>query len=182
MRPSLLFNSRLASRLLPVANRRRTAFAATAMASPTPPPTLVAAAAMFDDRGRVLLAQRPAGKHMAGLWEFPGGKLAPGETLEAALVRELREELGVIVAPSSLTPLTFASHLYEGGIHLIMPLYSVDDWTGSVGAVGAEGQALAWVDVSKLKDYEMPAADVPLLPAVAAAALARAVPSIADAT
>lgn len=174
------FASRLLARAPPPLARRRTA-ATSAMAS-TPPPTLVAAAALFNDEGRVLLAQRPAGKPMAGLWEFPGGKLAAGETLERALVRELSEELGITVAERALTPLTFASHVYDGGIHLIMPLFAVTEWSGNVGAVGAEGQALAWVDVAKLKDYPMPAADVPLLPAVAAAARERAVPSIADAT
>lgn len=183
--PALLPASRaVASRLLRAPPRRAvTVTASAAMASPpAPPPTLVAAAALFDDAGRVLLAQRPAGKPMAGLWEFPGGKLAPGETLERALVRELGEELGIAVPERALAPLTFASHVYEGGIHLVMPLYAVTEWTGSVGAVGAEGQALAWVDVGKLGDYPMPAADVPLLPAVRRAAAERAVPSIADAT
>ena len=122
---------------------------------------LVSAVALIDSDGRVLLAQRPEGKSMAGLWEFPGGKVEPGETCEAALVRELREELGIEVCLECLAPFTFASHAYED-FHLLMPLYVCRRWKGQV--VGAEGQAIAWVRPQKLKDYPMPLADIPLIP------------------
>lgn len=122
---------------------------------------LVAAAALIDRDGRVLLAQRPEGKSMAGLWEFPGGKLEAGETPEAALIRELQEELGINTWQSCLAPLTFASHAYEG-FHLLMPLFACRKWEGIVTA--QEGQKLAWVEPSKLRDYPMPPADVPLIP------------------
>lgn len=121
---------------------------------------LVAACAMVDTDGRVLLARRPEGKSMAGLWEFPGGKLQPGETPEAAVIRELREELGVDVAEACLAPFAFASHAYER-FHLLMPLYVCRRWQGR--PEGREGQALAWVRVAKLGDYAMPPADKPLV-------------------
>ncbi len=121
---------------------------------------LVAACAMIDSDGRVLLAERPAGKSMAGLWEFPGGKLDPGETPEAALVRELKEELGVDTAESCLAPLAFASHSYET-FHLLMPLFACRVWQGIPSA--REGQALAWVRKQALRDYPMPPADLPLV-------------------
>lgn len=122
---------------------------------------LVSAVALIDVDGRVLLAQRPEGKSMAGLWEFPGGKVESGETPEAALVRELREELGIDTSESCLAPLTFASHSYDD-FHLLMPLYACRRWTGSV--VPMENQQLAWVRARDLKDYPMPPADIPLLP------------------
>ena len=122
---------------------------------------LVAAVALVDKDGRVLLSQRPMDKQLGGLWEFPGGKVEAGERPEAALIRELKEELGIDVAESCLAPLTFASHAYED-FHLLMPLYVCRRWKGQV--VGAEVQALAWVRPQKLKDYPMPPADVPLIP------------------
>lgn len=122
---------------------------------------LVAACALIDSDNRVLLARRPEGKKMAGLWEFPGGKLAPGETPEAALIRELREELGIDVSASCLAPFAFASHAYPG-FHLLMPLFVCRRWQGFVQPL--EGQTLAWVRPGKLQDYEMPAADKPLVP------------------
>ena len=122
---------------------------------------LVAAVALVDKDGRVLLSQRPAGKQLAGLWEFPGGKVEAGERPETALIRELKEELGIDVAESCLAPLTFASHAYAD-FHLLMPLYVCRRWKGQV--VGAEGQAIAWARPQKLKDYPMPPADVPLIP------------------
>lgn len=122
---------------------------------------LVAAVALIDADGRVLLAQRPEGKSMAGLWEFPGGKVEVGETPEAALVRELDEELGIDTWQSCLAPLTFASHSYED-FHLLMPLFACRKWNGIVR--GREGQKLEWVRPSALKNYPMPAADVPLIP------------------
>jgi 8-oxo-dGTP diphosphatase len=125
------------------------------------PLLLVAACALIDADGRILLARRPEGKKMAGLWEFPGGKLAPGETAEAALIRELKEELGIDVATSCLAPFTFASHDY-GHFHLLMPLYLCRRWRGVPRAV--EGQSLAWVRPAKLADYPMPPADKPLIP------------------
>jgi 8-oxo-dGTP diphosphatase len=125
------------------------------------PLLLVAACALIDTDGRVLLARRPEGKKMAGLWEFPGGKLNPGETPEAALIRELREELGIDVAAACLAPFAFASHPYER-FHLLMPLYLCRRWEGFVQPL--EGQTLAWVRPSKLAEYEMPAADKPLVP------------------
>ncbi len=121
---------------------------------------LVVAAALVDADNRVLLAQRPEGKSMAGLWEFPGGKLDPGETPEAALVRELREELGIEVSPPCLAPLTFASHDH-GGFHLLMPLYVCRKWRGLARPL--EGQQLAWVEKQRLRDYPMPPADAPLV-------------------
>jgi 8-oxo-dGTP diphosphatase len=125
------------------------------------PLLLVAACALIDLDGRVLLARRPEGKKMAGLWEFPGGKLHPGETPEAALIRELREELGIDVAAACLAPFAFASHAYER-FHLLMPLYLCRRWQGFVQPL--EGQTLAWVRPGKLTEYEMPAADKPLVP------------------
>ena len=122
---------------------------------------LVAAVALIDRDGRVLLAQRPEGKSMAGLWEFPGGKVEPGETPEACLIRELQEELGIDTWESCLAPLTFASHTYDD-FHLLMPLYACRKWEGNVQ--GREGQALAWAAKNKLRDYPMPPADIPLIP------------------
>ncbi len=125
------------------------------------PLLLVAACALIDIDNRVLLARRPEGKKMAGLWEFPGGKLNPGETPEAALIRELREELGIDVAEACLAPFAFASHAYER-FHLLMPLYLCRRWKGFVQPL--ENQTLAWVRAAKLGEYEMPAADKPLVP------------------
>ena len=122
---------------------------------------LVAAVALIDKDGRVLLSQRPPDKQLGGLWEFPGGKVEAGERPEAALIRELKEELGIDVAESCLAPLTFASHAYED-FHLLMPLYVCRRWQGQV--TGAEGQELTWVRPLKLRDYPMPPADVPLIP------------------
>ena len=122
---------------------------------------LVSAAALIDPDGRVLLAQRPEGKSMAGLWEFPGGKVEPGETPEAALIRELHEELGIETWESCLAPLTFASHSYED-FHLLMPLFACRKWQGIVR--GREGQTLAWARPNRLRDYPMPPADLPLIP------------------
>jgi 8-oxo-dGTP diphosphatase len=116
--------------------------------------------ALVDTDGRVLLAQRPAGKSMAGLWEFPGGKVQPGETPEAALIRELKEELDIDVTEACLAPLSFASHRYER-FHLLMPLYVCRRWNGIV--TPREGQALTWVRAQKLDQYEMPPADKPLI-------------------
>ena len=127
------------------------------------PILLVAALALVDPDGRVLLAQRPAGKHLEGLWEFPGGKLRQGETPEAALIRELKEELGIDVAESCLAPLSFASHAYDE-FHLLMPLYVCRIWQGAVSA--REGQQLKWVRPSKLGDWPMPPADAPLVAAL----------------
>ncbi|MDP5307290.1 (deoxy)nucleoside triphosphate pyrophosphohydrolase [Paracoccus spongiarum] len=124
---------------------------------------LVAAVALIDPDGRVLLAQRPEGKPMAGLWEFPGGKVETGETPEAALIRELREELGIETWNSCLAPLTFASHGYET-FHLLMPVFACRRWQGVVRPL--EGQALAWVRARDLRDYPMPPADIPLIPAL----------------
>ena len=121
---------------------------------------LVAAAALVDRDSRVLLAQRPEGKAMAGLWEFPGGKLAPGETPEAALIRELAEELGIDTEESCLAPIAFASHAYAD-FHLLMPLFVCRVWRGTPQP--REGQTLAWVRPERLRDYPMPAADVPLV-------------------
>lgn len=122
---------------------------------------LVVAVALVDADGRVLLAQRPEGKSMAGLWEFPGGKVEPGENPEDTLIRELHEELGIEVKAACLAPLTFASHRYED-FHLLMPLYVCRRWTGDVR--GREGQALRWVRPTRLRDYPMPPADEPLIP------------------
>ncbi len=120
---------------------------------------VVVACVLTDGTGAVLIAQRPEGRPMAGLWEFPGGKLAEGETPEAALVRELREELGIEVAEGDLVPLTFASHAYAE-FHLLMPVYGCRHWRGE--PAGLEGQALAWVAPSALANYAMPPADEPL--------------------
>lgn len=125
----------------------------------TKPVLLVVAAALFDAEGRILLAQRPEGKQLAGLWEFPGGKLEPGETPETALVRELAEELSITVNETSLEPLTFASFTYPA-FHLLMPLYGCRSWSGSIRP--REGQATAWVEKTRLRDYPAPPADIPL--------------------
>ena len=122
---------------------------------------LVSAAALIDGEGRVLLAQRPEGKSMAGLWEFPGGKVEEGETPEAALIRELHEELGIETWQSCLAPLCFASHSYEK-FHLLMPLFACRKWGGIPQS--REGQALKWVRAKDLRDYPMPPADIPLIP------------------
>ena len=122
---------------------------------------LVAAVALIDKDGRVLLARRPAHKAMGRLWEFPGGKVEAGERPEAALIRELKEELGIDVAESCLAPLTFASHAYDD-FHLLMPLYVCRRWQGH--PAGLEGQELTWVRPLKLRDYPMPPADLPLIP------------------
>ena len=120
---------------------------------------LVVACALVDADGRVLLAKRPPGRPLAGLWEFPGGKVEPGETPDAALIRELEEELGIRVSPNCLAPFTFASHSYEA-FHLLMPLYVCRKWQGTVKA--QQGQELAWVRGKRLGDYAMPPADAPL--------------------
>lgn len=122
---------------------------------------LVVAVALIDADGRVLLAERPPGKSLAGLWEFPGGKVEPGEVPEAALIRELHEELGIDTWSSCLAPLTFASHSYPD-FHLLMPLFACRRWKGTPQA--REGQTLAWVRANALKDYPMPPADLPLIP------------------
>ncbi|AUM75456.1 (deoxy)nucleoside triphosphate pyrophosphohydrolase [Paracoccus jeotgali] len=124
---------------------------------------LVSAVLLIDADGRVLLAQRPEGKPMAGLWEFPGGKVEPGETPEAALIREMHEELGIDTHASCLAPLTFASHSYDS-FHLLMPLFACRRWKGIVQP--REGQRLAWVRARDLRNYEMPPADVPLIPMI----------------
>ena len=122
---------------------------------------LVSAVALIDADGRVLLAQRPEGKSLAGLWEFPGGKVEPGETPETALIRELKEELAIDTFASCLAPLTFASHSYPD-FHLLMPLFACRKWQGI--ARGVEGQNLAWVRPNDLRNYPMPPADLPLIP------------------
>ncbi len=122
---------------------------------------LVAAVALIDRDGRILLAQRPEGKSMAGLWEFPGGKVEPGETPENALIRELHEELGIDTWASCLAPLTFASHGYDD-FHLLMPLFACRKWDGIVQP--REGQRLDWARPAALRDYPMPPADLPLIP------------------
>ena len=121
---------------------------------------LVVAVVLVDPDGRVLIAKRPEGKAMAGLWEFPGGKVDPGETTEAALIRELKEELGVDTAESCLAPLTFASHAYDD-FHLLMPLYVCRRWKGIV--TPQKGQEVTWVRPMRLSDYPMPPADKPLI-------------------
>jgi len=120
---------------------------------------LVAACALIDADGRVLLAKRPQGRPLAGLWEFPGGKVEPGETPEAALIRELEEELAIRVSPKCLAPFTFASHGYEA-FHLLMPLYVCRTWAGEVQP--QQGQEIVWVRANRLADYAMPPADEPL--------------------
>ncbi len=124
------------------------------------PLLLVAAAALIDADGRVLICQRPEGKPMAGLWEFPGGKVEAGETPEACLIRELEEELGIVITQACLAPFVFASHDYEA-FHLLMPLFLVRRWEGQI--VAKEHKALAWVKPSKLSGYPMPPADPPLV-------------------
>ncbi len=124
---------------------------------------LVVAVALVDADNRVLIGQRPEGKQLAGLWEFPGGKIDAGERPEEALIRELREELGIEVKAACLAPLTFASHGYED-FHLLMPLYVCRRWEGQI--VAREGQALKWVESRQLRDYPMPPADEPLIPAL----------------
>ena len=121
---------------------------------------LVAACALVDADGRVLIAQRPQGKPMAGLWEFPGGKVEHGERPEETLIRELKEELGITVSEACLAPLVFASHGYPD-FHLLMPLYVCRRWNGTV--TPREAQQLVWVKPNRLRDYEMPPADVPLI-------------------
>ena len=121
----------------------------------------VAAAVIRDPSGKILIARRADTQHQGGLWEFPGGKVEPGETPEAALIRELREELGIDTWQSCLAPLTFASHTYET-FHLLMPLFACRRWQGTPH--GAEGQNLAWVRPNALRDYPMPPADLPLIP------------------
>ena len=122
---------------------------------------LVVAVALVDKDNRILIAQRPEGKNLAGLWEFPGGKLEPGERPEAGLIRELEEELGIKTWESCLAPLTFASHAYDD-FHLLMPLYICRKWEGI--PVSKEGQALKWARAGALRDYPMPPADLPLIP------------------
>ena len=131
------------------------------MSGPSKPILLVSAVALLDQDNRVLLSRRPEGKHMAGLWEFPGGKVHDGETPESALIREMREELAIDTAESCLAPLTFASHAYEE-FHLLMPLYVCRKWKGIVTPL--EGQELKWVRKQALADYPMPPADEPLIP------------------
>jgi 8-oxo-dGTP diphosphatase len=125
------------------------------------PLLLVAACALIDSDGRVLIARRPQDKDMAGLWEFPGGKVHAGERPETALIRELKEELGIDVAEACLAPLTFASHSYES-FDLLMPLYVCRRWEGT--PMASEGQELSWVRPQRLRDYAMPPADLPLIP------------------
>ena len=127
--------------------------------SESPPILLVAACALVDADGRVLLARRPPGKPLAGLWEFPGGKVEPGETPEAAVIRELKEELNIEVPGKCLAPLSFASHSYPE-FHLLMPLYVCRRWEGDIAPL--QGQQLAWVRAQRLADYAMPPADEPL--------------------
>jgi len=129
------------------------------------PVITVVAAVLVNDSGEVLLAQRPEGKSMAGLWEFPGGKIEAGETPEAALARELHEELAIEVTTQDLAPLTFASHSYER-FHLLMPVYLCRRWRGNI--TPRESQNIAWVEKDALGDYPMPAADAPLLPTLRA--------------
>lgn len=131
--------------------------------APDLPILLVAAAALIDKDGRVLIAQRPEGKSMAGLWEFPGGKVDAGETPEFALMRELEEELGIETRPTCYSPIAFASHTYDD-FHLLMPLFVCRHWRGSITA--QEHQSLKWVRPHDLYDYPMPAADIPLIAAL----------------
>ncbi len=132
----------------------------TSIGESTKPLVLVVACALVDADGRVLIAQRPEGKQLAGLWEFPGGKLEPGETPEAAVVRELAEELGIETKTACLAPLTFASHSYES-FHLLMPLYVCRRFWGTPQAL--EHQAIKWVRPNRLREYPMPEADIPLV-------------------
>ncbi|MGE3832486.1 MAG: (deoxy)nucleoside triphosphate pyrophosphohydrolase [Parvibaculaceae bacterium] len=125
------------------------------------PLVLVSAVALVDSDGRVLIAKRPEGRSMAGLWEFPGGKIEKGERPEPALIRELKEELGIDVSEACLAPLTFASHTYEN-FQLLMLLYVCRRWSGTVAAL--EGQEIAWVKPNRLRTYPMPPADIPLIP------------------
>lgn len=127
------------------------------------PLLLVVACALIDADNRVLIAQRPAGKSLAGLWEFPGGKIEPGEPPETGLIRELKEELGITTWVSCLAPLSFASHAYED-FHLLMPLYVCRKWEGQ--PVSRENQPLKWVRAKNLRDFQMPPADEPLIPAL----------------
>jgi 8-oxo-dGTP diphosphatase len=120
---------------------------------------LVVACALIDHDGRVLLAKRPEGQSFAGLWEFPGGKVEPGERPEDAVIRELNEELGIDISESCLAPLSFASHSYEA-FHLLMPLFVCRTWQGEIRP--QDGQELAWVQPLRMSDYEMPPADIPL--------------------
>ena len=122
---------------------------------------LVVACALVDVDGRVLICKRPQGKSLAGLWEFPGGKVEAGETPESALIREMDEELGITITQSCLAPFVFASHTYET-FHLLMPLFACRRWQGT--PVGREGQRITWVRAHSLKDYPMPPADIPLIP------------------
>ncbi len=124
------------------------------------PTVLVVAAALIDADGRVLICQRPAGKQLAGLWEFPGGKVEPGETPEECIIRELKEELDIDVKAACLSPFVFASHSYDS-FHLLMPLFLLRRWDGVVTA--KEHEALAWVKPQQLQDYPMPPADAPLV-------------------
>lgn len=128
---------------------------------PTPRLLFVAACALLDADGRVLICERPAGKSLAGLWEFPGGKVEAGETPEETLIRELAEEIGVVTKPDCLAPLTFASHAYED-FHLLMPLYVCRRYEGIARPL--EGQRIKWVKRRELRDYPMPPADLPLIP------------------
>jgi 8-oxo-dGTP diphosphatase len=121
---------------------------------------LVVACALVDTDGRILIAQRPEGKNLAGLWEFPGGKVEPGEQPEAALIRELKEELGIDVTEACLAPLTFASHAYED-FHLLMPLYVCRRWQGEIAQ--HEHSGLKWVKPNRLREFPMPPADEPLI-------------------
>jgi 8-oxo-dGTP diphosphatase len=123
------------------------------------PLVLVAAAALVQSDGRLLLAQRPVGKPMAGLWEFPGGKVEAGESPQGALTRELKEELGVTVHESAMVPFSFASHAYDR-FHLLMPVFMIRDWEGEIDAL--EGQQLAWVSAEEIGSYPAPEADLPL--------------------
>ncbi|MGI4818894.1 MAG: 8-oxo-dGTP diphosphatase MutT [Janthinobacterium lividum] len=131
-----------------------------AVAEAQVPTVLVVAVALIDPDGRILIAKRPEGKQLAGLWEFPGGKVEPGERPEQALIRELKEELGIDVKEACLAPFVFTSHAYEK-FHLLMPLYLCRRWSGTV--VAKEHSALAWVKPAKLREYPMPPADEPLI-------------------